>query len=75
MAKQGTAYRWYCGWDVCCSYWEDSVSCSSHSRVLFSTREKAQKAGNAHARRTGHGTGRIHVVRVDRRRFRGWKVL
>lgn len=67
------AYRWYCTWENGASSWEDSDKCRGHCKILYSTEKQAEQAADAHANKYGH-YGSYYVEKVDRRRYRGWKI-
>jgi hypothetical protein len=67
------AYRWYCTWENGAFNWNDFERCLSHCKILYSTMKQAQRAANAHASKYGHH-GHVYVEKVDRRRYRDWKI-
>ena len=75
------AWRWYCTWHNDAGSWEDYASCRGHCKVLYKTEKKARTAAKQHQHygvfwgRRGNYDNPVHVVEVDGRRWKGWKIV
>lgn len=61
-------WYWKSYWENRASDWRDFESYSATSRVAWRKKEDAERAANAHERRTGRAT---NVYKDDGRRWRG----
>lgn len=59
---------WRSTWEDGASDWKDFVSYHAVSRVAWRDKKRAERAAQAHERRSGYKT---HVVEADGRHWRG----